>query len=155
MSHANETLLRDFYGAFGQKDWKTMEPAYHPEVHFTDPVFDLHGPRVIGMWRMLCTSSTDLTLVNPFVEADDRRGRARWEATYTFSLTGRKVLNVIDASFEFRDGKIVRHIDDFNFWKWSSQALGPSGMLLGWTPLVRAKVQRTANARLEKFLAKL
>ncbi len=154
MSHANETLLRDFYRAFGQKDWKSMEPAYHADVHFTDPVFDLHGPRVIGMWRMLCTSSTDLSLVNPFVEADDRTGRARWEATYTFTLTGRKVLNRIDATFEFRDGKIVRHIDDFNFWKWSSQALGPTGILLGWTPLVRAKVQRNANARLEKFLAK-
>jgi len=42
-------------------------------------------------------------------------------------------------------------VDAFSFWKWSSQALDRTGILLGWTPLVRAKIRKTANARLENF----
>ena len=38
-------------------------------------------------------------------------GRAHWEADYTFSSTGRKVHNVIDATFEFEGGLIRAHRD--------------------------------------------
>ena len=31
-------------------------------------------------------------------------------------------------------GKIVRQEDKFSLWRWSSQALGTKGSLLGWTP---------------------
>ncbi|MEN9670596.1 MAG: hypothetical protein RL018_873, partial [Pseudomonadota bacterium] len=44
--------------------------------------------------------------------------------------------------------------DSFNFWAWSRQALGAPGLLIGWTPFLRAKVQATANDNLQKFLAK-
>jgi hypothetical protein len=40
-----------------------------------------------------------------------------------------------------------------DFWPWSRQALGAPGLLLGWTPLLRAKVQRQAGANLRKDLA--
>ncbi|MEP7356378.1 MAG: nuclear transport factor 2 family protein, partial [Anaerolineales bacterium] len=70
---------------------------------------------------------------------------------YTFS-TGRKVLNIIDAEFQFQAGRIVAHRDRFSFWRWSRQALGPTGLLLGWTPLVHNKVRAIARARLDKFI---
>ena len=73
-------------------------------------------------------------------------------ARYTFSATGRKVLNRIDASFEFRDGLIVRHIDRFDFWRWSRQALGTPGLLLGWTGFLRGKVRAKAAASLAAFV---
>ena len=54
---------------------------------------------------------------------------AHWEAHYLFSATGRKVLNRIDAEFEFdHAGLIVRHRDRFDFWAWSRQALGLPGV---------------------------
>jgi len=59
---------------------------------------------------------------------------------------------IIDAEFEFRDGKILRHRDRFDFHRWSRQALGTSGLLLGWTPLLRNKVRSTARGSLEKFM---
>ena len=62
--------------------------------------------------------------------------------------------NIIDAEFEFKDGKIFRHDDQFDFWRWSRQALGPAGLLLGWTPILRNKVQKTARKGLEDFIAK-
>ena len=51
------------------------------------------------------------------------------------------------------DGLITRHRDRFDFWRWSRQALGPAGWLLGWTPLLRAKVRATAAGNLDRFLA--
>lgn len=94
------------------------------------------------MWRMLCRRGEDLVISFSGVEAGDRYGRAHWEVWYTFTLTGRKVLNVISASFEFKDDLIYRHEDKFDLWKWSSMALGPVGSLLGWTPLVAGKLRQ-------------
>ena len=48
---------------------------------------------------------------------------------------------------------IVDHVDEFSFWKWSRQALGTKGLLLGWTPFVRRTVRTKARAGLDEFLA--
>ena len=84
--------------------------------------------------------------------ADAEGGRARWEAKYTFSQTGNFVHNRIDAIFAFRDGKIVRHVDRFSFWRWSSQALGAAGKLFGWSWPLKALVRRKAKASLLGFM---
>ena len=152
--HPNKQLLHDFYGAFARRDGAAMQRAYAPDAHFEDAVFTLDGAdRVGGMWRMLCERGADLRVEASRIEADDERGSAHWDAWYTFSATGRKVLNRIDATFRFRDGRIAFHRDAFPFWRWSRQALGPAGLLLGWTPFVRAKVRRTAAANLDAYLA--
>lgn len=152
--HAHQRLIDDFYRAFAARDGATMEASYADDAHFQDAVFDLHGAkRIGGMWRMLCERGADLVIEHRDVSADDTRGSACWEARYTFSATGRKVINRIHADFTFRDGKILTHRDSFSFWTWSRQALGPAGLLLGWTPLVRSKVRRTAARNLDDFLA--
>ncbi|MCI0751446.1 MAG: hypothetical protein L0Y35_06375, partial [Flammeovirgaceae bacterium] len=74
------------------------------------------------------------------------------EPDKTFSRTGRFVHNRIHAKFVFRDGKIIRHKDSFDFWRWASQALGPVGLLLGWTPMIKSKVRSTARGSLTKFM---
>ncbi len=105
-----------------------MAACYHPAVTFSDEVFsDLEGARAAGMWRMLCERGKDLRVEFRDIEADDSAGRAHWEAWYTFSPTGRQVHNRIEAEFEFRDGKIIRHRDRFSFWNWARQSLGPRG----------------------------
>jgi len=48
-------------------------------------------------------------------------------------------------------GVIVEHHDEFSFHRWARQALGPVGLVLGWTPIVRGAVRRKAAARLEEF----
>src|SRR5436190_12006982 len=123
--HQNETLINRFYSAFQQRDYTTMASCYHPEVAFSDSVFQrLSSDEVKAMWKMLLTSAKDLEIVYSNIKANDQSGSAHWEADYTFTSTGRKVHNVIDANFEFKDGKIYRHNDHFNFWKWSKMALG-------------------------------
>lgn len=153
--HPNAQLIERFYAAFARRDWAGMAACYHPEVHFSDEAFDLHGADAGMMWRMLLTNGKDLTLEYSGIEADDRTGRAHWDARYTFSATGRKVLNRIDASFEFRDGLIVRHVDRFDFWTWSRQALGTPGLLLGWSGFLKSKVRAKAAAGLAAFKQKV
>ena len=84
-------------------------------------------------------------------EAGARSGSGHWRAHYTFSQTGRPVVNDIHASFRFEDGLIADHRDEFSFHRWARQALGPVGLLLGWTPLLRSAVRRRAAARLAEY----
>lgn len=153
--HPNAALIDRFYAAFARKDGEAMAACYHPEIRFGDPVFpNLVGPEAGGMWRMLTSRATDLRVEHSAVHADDQTGSAHWEAWYTFATTGRAVHNIIDARFRFRDGLIVEHTDTFDFWRWSRQALGLPGVLLGWTPIIRGKVQGMAGGQLKKFMAK-
>lgn len=158
--HANQKTLEKFYTAFAALDAETMASCYAEDAEFRDEVFTLHGKReVAGMWAMLCEgvkarARGDWKLVFSGVSADANNGKAHWDATYRFTPTGRMVLNRIDGSFIFdKDRLIVQHHDAFDFWRWSRQALGTPGLLLGWTPLLRAKVQRQAAANLRKYLA--
>ena len=155
MSAANEALIERFYGAFAQRDGAGMAACYAPDVHFSDPVFtDLHGREAGAMWCMLTERGTDLRVELLEHSADGDRGAAHWRAHYTFTQTGRPVVNDVHASLRFRDGLIGDHIDDFDFHRWARQALGPPGLLLGWTPLVRNAVRRRARASLDEFLAR-
>jgi ketosteroid isomerase-like protein len=153
--HPNAALIERFYKAFQAKDAEAMAACYADDVVFNDPVFhDLRGPLAGDMWRMLCARGKDLTLEFSGVRADDREGAAHWEARYTFSQTGNKVLNIIDARFEFRDGRIVAHTDGFDLYRWMSQALGLKGVLLGWLPPVQAALRKTARKGLDDWRAK-
>ena len=150
--HPYEELIRTFYAAFARGDAEGMARCYHPEVFFSDPVFPrLRGDEAGDMWRMLLARAADLEVTLDSASADEDGGRAQWTARYTFSRTGRKVVNVISGLFAFRDGKIVRHHDSFPFWRWAAQALGPAGALLGWFPPLKWKVRKDAARSLEKF----
>jgi ketosteroid isomerase-like protein len=144
--------LEQFYSAFQRRDHAGMAACYHAEATFTDPVFALRGKEIAAMWHLLCEGGADLQVTFSGIETDGTTGRAHWEARYTFSTSGRKVHNVIDAQFRFKDGLIVEHRDQFDFWRWSRQALGPTGALLGWAPMMQGRVQRTARERLTRFI---
>ncbi|MCY1083037.1 nuclear transport factor 2 family protein [Archangium lansingense] len=151
--HPNAQLLKDFYAAFARRDGNAMAACYHPDAEFSDPVFPgLRHAGVTSMWRMLCERGTDLELTLNDSQADDHSGRAQWDARYTFSMSGKKVLNRVHSEFEFKDGKILRQTDRFGFWTWARQAIGPVGVLLGWSPLVRNKVQAQARRSLDKYM---
>jgi ketosteroid isomerase-like protein len=150
MAHPNAELLQRFYSAFDARDGATMAASYTPDAHFRDPVFeDLHGADPGRMWVMLTGRAQDLRVELVEHEADDERGTARWLADYTFATTGRKVHNDVRATFAFRDNLIADHRDEFSFHGWARQALGPVGLLLGWTPPLQAKIRAQARAGLD------
>src|SRR5918997_229765 len=143
------TIVERFYAAFAACDGVAMAACYAPDAHFSDPVFpDLNGDEPGAMWRMLTAQATDLRVELLEHTADT----ARWRAHYTFSQTGRPVVNDVRATFRFDgDGLIADHRDEFSFSRWARQALGPPGLLLGWTPLLRNKVRHRARASLERL----
>lgn len=150
--HPNAELIQRFYAAFAKCDSAAMNACYAADVEFHDPVFQtLRGDDARRMWRMLCARAKDLTVVVSGIEANEREGRAHWVATYLFSATGNTVENRIDASFTFRDGRIATHQDRFDLYRWTRQALGLKGLLLGWLPPVQAVVRKQAAQGLRAF----
>ncbi len=151
MASPNDELIQRFYAAFARGDGDVMAACYAPGARFSDPVFtDLRGEEPGAMWRMLTGRAEDLEVRLAEHEAGEERGSARWLADYTFS-TGRRVHNDVRAEFGFERGLIVEHRDSFSFYAWARQALGPVGLALGWTPILRGKVQRQARAGLEEY----
>lgn len=155
MSSQNAQTIERFYRAFAERDGDAMAACYTPDVRFSDPAFgELRGEEAGAMWRMLTGQAKDLRIELVEHEASEAdRGSARWKAWYTFSQTGRPVVNDVRARFVFRDGLIAEHDDSFSFYRWSSQALGPPGRLLGWTPIISGAVRRKARGSLERFMA--
>jgi len=154
--HPHAKVISDFYSAFGQLDAEAMAACYHADIHFSDPAFpNLKGAHASNMWRMLCATAKNFRIEASAIKADDNSGSAHWDAWYDFSKTGRRIENRIDATFTFRDGLIVRHVDSFNMWRWSRMAFGLKGLLLGWTPILPGMVRKRAAEKLADFEASL
>jgi len=152
----SKATIERLYAAFERLDADAMAACYAPDARFDDEAFSLDGRETISaMWAMLCDAVKAKGRDAWRLEASAITERtAHWEPAYRFSATGRMVHNVIDAEFEFdAAGLITRHCDRFDFWRWSRQALGAPGLLLGWTPLLRAKVRAQAAKNLERFIA--
>jgi ketosteroid isomerase-like protein len=149
---ANKETIERLYAAFAARNGSAMTACYAPGAHFQDPAFgDLEGEDVGAMWRMLTGRARDLEITLRGHEADEKAGTAHWLAHYTFS-TGRRVENDIHARFRFDDaGLITDHVDDFDFRKWASQALGPKGHLVALLPPLRAKARAQALAQLDAY----
>ena len=150
--HPNTALIGRLYDALNRHDAAKMIACYAPDATFSDPVFpDLDAAGLAAMWRMLCARGKDLEVVASDIVADANTGRAHWVATYTYSATGRRVENRIDALFRFRDGLIARHEDRFDLWRWLRQALGVKGALLGWLPPVQGAMRTQAAKALASW----
>lgn len=147
-------IIEKFYQAFENLDAEGMIECYHEEIEFEDPAFGiLRFEKAKNMWRMLCNSQKGkgFKIITSDIEFINQKGLAHWEAYYTFSKTGRQVHNVVNAEFEFKDGKIINHLDKFDLYRWSRQALGFSGLLLGWTPFFKKKLNAQTNRLLSRF----
>ncbi len=149
-----KAIIETFYESFQKLNAEEMVRCYHDDIVFEDPAFGiLKGERACNMWRMLCKSQEgkDFKLTYTNVETNESKGSAVWEAFYIFSKTGRKIHNVVQSEFTFKDGKIITHVDDFDLYKWSKQALGFKGAVLGKTLFFKNKVRHNTNVMLNKF----
>lgn len=149
----NKSIIEKFYSSFAKADAEGMVSCYHDDIQFEDPAFGvLHGEDAKKMWRMLIKSSKgQIDITYSDVQADEHTGSAHWVAKYVFSKTGRNVVNRISAQFEFKDGKIIKHTDTFDIWKWASQALGAPGKLLGWSSFMKNKIRKTTTGLLAAY----
>jgi ketosteroid isomerase-like protein len=150
--HPHADLIERFYSLLSARDGVAMAESYAADATFEDPAFgQLDADDAGAMWRMLTSRAGDLTVEVSEIDAHDETGSARWIAHYTFTQTGRPVVNDIRASFRFADGLIAQHRDSFDWWRWARQALGPPGLLLGWNPLFHNAVRNKARRTLAEF----
>jgi ketosteroid isomerase-like protein len=151
---ATRALVERFYNAFAKQDGATMAACYSLDAAFNDPAFELRGPWIGAMWRMLCERAKAFSLEYQIIEASAEHCKVQWTARYLFSQTGRHVVNHVHAEIHLKDGLIIRHADRFSFWRWARQALGPIGLLLGWSQLLKAKVRAQALKGLKAWVDK-
>ena len=104
------------------------------------------------MWQMLCSRAKDFHLVFETPEAlDHEYVNMPVDGRVCFSGTGGKVRNVVKAHMKVVDGKIIEHNDAFSLHRWSAQALGWKGWLLGERFFQKA-IRRKARKGLEGFM---
>jgi ketosteroid isomerase-like protein len=152
----NTEVISKFYTAFQQLDYQAMNSCYSDDIVFNDPAFGLlRGDEAKAMWEMLCKNAKNLSLTFSNIQLlDEEYATCNWVATYTFSKTGRRVVNNIKAFMRLKDGKIIEHSDGFKLSKWAAQALGLPGVLLGWTGFMKRKIQKNARKNLVAFIEK-
>lgn len=152
----NADIIAKFYTAFQQLDHVAMNSCYSDDIVFSDPAFGLlRGEEVRSMWEMLCKNARDFSLTYSNIQLlDEEYATCNWTAAYTFSKTGRKVVNNIKAFMRLKEGKIIEHSDGFKLSKWASQALGWKGALFGWMGWMQRKIQKNARKGLGEFMAK-
>ena len=151
----SKQTIEGFYREFAALDAAGMSKRYAAGAMFSDPVFGtLKGERIGAMWRMLCAQASGLKVELKQVSAsgNGKSAQATWEARYSYSKTGKKVVNVVKASFEFDEkGLIIDHRDDFDLTLWARQALGVPGIVLGWTPWMQEKIKSGAASSLAAY----
>ena len=149
----NKELITKFYDSFAKGDIESMIDCYHDDIVFQDPAFGtLKGEMAKNMWRMLLTrreATTKITCTQ--VTETTEGGTAQWVASYIYGPKKRKVVNHVSAQMAISDEKITIHTDNFDMWKWTQQALGTTGYLLGWTSFMKGKIQHKLNTMLTKF----
>ncbi len=151
----SDQTIEALYAGLNAHDGEAMAACYADDAVFEDPAFGVldHGD-VKHMWRMLCSSTKDLVVDLREHGADGNTGHAHWIATYTFR-TGKRVVNDVQGTFRFDDaGLIVDHRDVFDLRRWAGQAIGASGTVLGFTPLLKPFVRRTTGRNLADWKAK-
>ena len=149
-------LITSFYTAFQKRDYQAMNDCYAQDIIFNDPAFGiLQGDEVRAMWKMLCKNAKDFSLTFSNIQLlDEEYATCNWTALYTFSKTGRKVVNHVKAHMRIENGLITEHTDQFNIWTWSRQALGLPAVILGWSNFMKSKIQRNARKSLGQFMDK-
>ncbi|HMD01314.1 MAG TPA: nuclear transport factor 2 family protein [Ferruginibacter sp.] len=156
MESNRDEIINKFYSAFNKLDHATMNSCYSEDIAFHDPVFGLlQGFQVRAMWEMLCKNATDLSITWMNIQhLDEEYSTCEWTAKYTFSKTGRPIVNHIKANMRFADGKVTEHSDAFSLHNWSKQAFGFTGWLFGWNSFYQNKIKIAARRKLAEYIEK-
>lgn len=152
----NKEIIEKFYTSFSEGNSKGMTECYHKNVVFQDPVFGtLKGEKAFKMWEMLLSRKTDTTKISfENIVTNNDTGSVNWKAEYLYGKQKREVTNLVSANFKFKDGFIIQHIDTFDLYKWTKQAMGPVGYLMGWSTFMKNKIQKTTNEQLATYMSK-
>ena len=144
--HSHTEVLTRLFTALDRHDHEAMAACYAENARFRDIAFKLQGrTRIHAMWHMICDG--DIKTTFKIDEVDDRTGFVTVVDDYTFRAKGRKVHNVIQSRFRFKDGSIVEQQDSCDSRQWASMAIGGvGGFLAGRIPRLRRRGSDSSSA---------
>ena len=157
---AGQKVAATYFEGFKTKNPEQMNALYKADVEaiFNDPVFrNLSTQEVQAMWSMLLRGSKDLEVTYTVVETTETSAVVDWVATYTYSVTGKKVVNHVRSHMTLENGLITKQIDNFDLSKWTSQALPPVvAQVFAWLPdlTIRKLARKTLKNYIEKKASK-
>jgi hypothetical protein len=160
--HPNEEVIKKFYESFKVWNFHTMKSCYAPEAEFEDVAFKLKGAdNVDVMWEMLCTRKDKIEVRVSNIHADEKTGTADWEADYLYPdgneepdrSKQKPIANKIKATFEFSDGKIIKHHDSCEVAKLAEMLFpGLLGVIVSRIPfLFPFTLSMKLNKKLDEF----
>lgn len=148
--------LERFFDALRRCDKAALRDCCSPGLRFDDPLISITGRDDRLDWCTLLWTPCDGDGQRIWhLELDDVHtrgplGTARWNLRYRYTPTGRLIELAVTSQFTFDpDGSITAQRDSFDFWRWSRQAHGLLGLLLGWTPLLWDQARDQARVSLE------
>lgn len=151
--------VQDFFDALARLDAYALAQCYAPSARFEDAAWSLQGTEAIAaMWEMICDDTRRLgadvwRLECLRIRGTRHRCKVDWRLSHRDPATGRLIHQRMESRFLLtRDGRIDFHENRFSLWRWSRQARGLSGWLLGWTPIMRQRVRHDAAQRLDRYL---
>ena len=150
----DEKIVHKFYRAFAEGDAEQMVSFYHEKAHFEDPIFGkLNAQQVANMWRMLIARRDKNTqITHKITGVNGGIIKVNWIAQYNYGPKKRKVVNHVSAQLKIVDGRIMEHTDHFDLWKWTQQAFGLPGYLLGWSSFMKMKIKGKVSLALKEFI---
>lgn len=150
----NIKVLQEFYRAYEKRDLDEIAKFYHSDVEFYDHAFGiLNKKELISMWSLLFNNAfKDLSIEVSNIKVENGKGFAHLECEYIYTLTNRKVQNIIDTTIEFKGNEIIKQTDIFNLKDWAKQALGWKEGLLAGTSYFKIKLQNQSRKALANYM---
>lgn len=149
LSQTASAVVNRFFESYQRSDWQSMARCYHDKASFSDPIYpDLREENIVYLWFSRLSKHQSIDLQYRVVFADERKAQVEWTAISPFNGKAVKIEGL--STFALWDETIVRHVDEFSFVKWSRQAQGLKGWLLGGSRFYQARVQRSARSQLEQ-----
>ncbi|MFA5899664.1 MAG: nuclear transport factor 2 family protein [Hyphomicrobium sp.] len=137
--------------ALRRRDATGVAACYDQDAVFSSPIIgDVRGADVEALWRAIFAATCDSTLSFTIVDLGLTSARVEGIAKYSLLASGRSVTSRFNSALHIRDLRVMQHDDNFDAWAWASMALGPTGLLLGWSKAWRRRM--VANTRLPAAL---
>lgn len=150
--NANEELLHIFFRSLKSKNFIQLADCYAKNATFTNPVYiSLNKTLTVAMFNMYIRNAENLRLDFKNITADHHSGSAEWLITYTTAKKNKVVIKYLKSHFTFKNEKIVKQVDDFNFYNYIRQIKGATGFMFGWARLYKTSVQNSAMKELIRF----
>lgn len=140
-------LVTRYFESMAALDIDAMARCWHKQISHSDPLFeDLRGATVRDRWAWQSSHCRRFKLQFNLQFVDERKAQVGWRANYLF---GTRPVDIVGrTALTLWDGTIVRQVDEFQFSRWSGQAINPLWFALGRI----GRMRRWQQSRLRRAL---